>query len=63
MTGTRFAKSETREFAERDRMDMPAFRAPWEADTPDPWHTTSGAFIVALVAAAMLLAVLALALR
>ena len=62
MTGTRFAKSETREFAERDRMDMPGFRAPSEVDA-DPWHTTNGAFIVALVAAAVLLAVLALALR
>jgi|LNFM01.2.fsa_nt_gb hypothetical protein len=63
MTGTRFAKSETREFAERDRMDMPSFRAPSSTDAPDPWHTTNGAFIVALVAAGVLLALLALALR
>jgi hypothetical protein len=63
MTGTRFAKSETREFAERDRMAMPSSHAPSSPDMPEPWHSTNGAFIVALVAAGVLLAVLALALR
>lgn len=60
MTGTRFAKSETREFAERDRMDMPVFRGDLPAE---PWHASNGAFITALVAAAVFLAVLALAIR
>ncbi|MBL9015867.1 MAG: hypothetical protein JNL83_16900 [Myxococcales bacterium] len=53
------AKSETRQLAERElRQLSPSWRS-----QPTDWTTSNGAFVVALVAIAALLAVLAIVLR
>lgn len=55
----RVAKSETRDLAERDRVQL----ARLQLGEAAPWHTSNAAFFVAFVAVLAVLAALALALR
>ena len=53
------AKSETRQLADRELQQLsPSWRS-----QPTDWTTSNGAFVIALVAIAALLAVLAIVLR
>lgn len=52
----RVAKSETREFGERDRMRL-------SLGEPSEWHMSNGTFFKAFVVIAALLTVLAIVLR
>lgn len=58
MTGLRVAKSETRDLAERDRVELR--RA---LNQPTDWQMSNSTFFVAFVVIAALLTILALVLR
>ena len=58
MTSLRFAKSETRDLAERDRV-----RLARALNQPTDWHMSNSTFFVAFVAIAAVLTILALVLR
>lgn len=59
MSRLRFVKSETRDFADLDRLHTSALRL----GDPTEWRMSNGAFFTAFVAIAAGLAVLALVLR
>jgi hypothetical protein len=56
VTHLRFAKSTTRDLAERSRVGPMALRL----GEPEAWHTSNTAFLIALVAIAAMLTVFAL---
>jgi hypothetical protein len=56
----RVAKSETRDFAERDRVKLARFRS---GDEPTEWSMSNATFFSAFVAILAVLTVLALVLR
>ena len=58
MTGLRFAKSETRDLADRDRA-----RLARALNQPTDWHMSNSTFFVAFVVIAAVLTILALVLR
>jgi hypothetical protein len=59
VTHLRFAKSTTRDLAERSRVG----RIPLRLGEPEAWHTSNAAFLIALVAIAAMLTVFALVWR
>jgi hypothetical protein len=59
VTHLRFAKSTTRDLAERSRVGPLALRL----GEPEAWHTSNATFLIALVAIAAMLTVFALAWR
>ena len=60
VSNLRFVKSETRDMAEADRLNL---RRTWHRHEPTEWHMQSSTFVIALVACAFVLALAAMILR
>ena len=58
VSNLRFVKSETRDMAEAERLNL---RRSWEQ--PTEWHMQSSTFVIGLVACAFVLALAAMILR